>query len=95
MGDNNIIGKIVLCLDQWGEHYPTGCMIYDDGGYVIDSDWCDNADEYKEFLGRYKKEIKLHKPQIVAEINIDDIDYTNVMDCVREVKRFVESIRED
>lgn len=87
------IGKIVLHMEDWTAHYPTGATIYAVDGVMIDSEFCDNAKEYIEFLARYKERIRKDKPVIQVDFDIDDLEESTVMDCVKEVKHYLDKIR--
>ena len=87
-----MIGKIELHLQDWTAHYPTGVMMYDTTNEILDSDYADTVDEYKEFIDRHREEIKKDKPQVIALIDMDDMDISNVLEVAKEVNEYIKSI---
>lgn len=86
------IKEIIIDLEEWTEHYPTGAIIYFKDGSE-DSDYCDNAEEFKEFLGRHKDDIKNSlDANVVIRMNLYDIDVSTVTDVAKEVQDYICSL---
>lgn len=84
--------RIEICLETWTEHEPTGIQIFDGNTYV-DSAYCDNAEEFIEYLDTIADDIKANQPDVVVHIKLDDIDSSTVLDCVMEIKDHLDEIR--
>ena len=80
------ITKIELCLTSWTEHYPTGAVAYN-GDEMIDSDYCDTVEEYKEFIDRIAP-FCTPWTSVFASIDPEDIDTSNVIDVAKEVGKY-------
>lgn len=73
-------------LDSFISSYPTGASLLDDEGKVIDSDYCNDIEEFVEFAKRNKEHID-EETCVCISVSIDDIDSTAVLDFGNEVAR--------
>lgn len=87
------ISKIEIHLEDWTAHYPSGIILYDFSGNIVDSDYADTIDEFKEVIDRYKEEIKANKPQVIAIIDMDDADISNVWEIAKEINKHIDKIK--
>ncbi len=90
---NKYITKIVVDLSAWVEHYPTGCILYY-YDQTIDSAYCDNADEFIEYIESHKTNILPGITEVCFMFNGYDLDdsYSTAMDCAKEVWEAVDDI---
>ncbi len=86
-----MIRLIEICLEDWTYHYPTGCVIHFYDGER--GEYCDTVEEYKMFLSEYKEQIVKDRPRVIFKIDMDDIDMSNVMDAVNEIKDFINELK--
>ena len=47
------IDTILIDIEDWGMHMPTGAIAYD-SGKVVDSAYCDTVEEFREFFEKIK-----------------------------------------
>ena len=87
------ISKIEIHLEDWTAHYPSGIILYDFEGNMVDSDYADTVDEFKEVIDRYKDEIKENNPQVIAIIDMGDADISNVWEIAREISKYIDTIK--
>ena len=82
-----MIGKIVLDLQNFDQNAPMGAIAYD-GDEVICSEYCSDADDFKEFLEEYREDIECGA-RIVVLAEADDFMYSGevLVDMVTEIKR--------
>ena len=80
------VKKIVIDLTDWSKPYPTGAIAYDSNDSVIDSAYCDNADEFAEFFDTHREEIN-SDTELVFKISAGDFD-------ILELEKLVYSIRD-
>lgn len=79
-----VITKIVIDLGEWEEHYPTGCVLYNNDE-VVDSEFCDNAEEYIEFIDRYKDFYVQYLTEVRVVFDAYSLDNETAMECAKEV----------
>ena len=81
------ITLIVIDLSAWSDHYPTGCILYH---YYeeIDSEYCDNTQEFIEFINQYKNKL-LPYTEIRVRFDADDLDNEPAHQCAREVRDYI------
>ena len=91
--NRNHIQLIELHMDTWTDHYPSGCRIVFWGGEE-DGDYCDSVEEYKRYLESYREKIRRDHPKVVFRVDMDDLDISNVMDAVQEIKKYFTEIYE-
>ena len=84
MGDDYIT-KIVVDLSAWTDHYPTGCIMYH-YNTEIDSAYCDNTDEFIEYIDGFKDKIIKHVTEMRFVFDSYDIDNETALECAREVR---------
>lgn len=81
------ITKIEVVLTEWSEHYPTGCVLYH-YNELVDSEFCDNAEEFIEFIGK-------HKDEISPWCNVNfvfggyDLEEESARECAKKVWEYV------
>ena len=80
---SKLVNRIEIDLSTWTDHYPTGCCLFD-GSDMIDSQYCDNANEFISFIDWYKNDIDKH---VVVNVIFDgyDLDNETAMECAKEV----------
>lgn len=83
-GTDRYITKIEIDLSAWTEHYPTGCILYH-YDQMIDSAYCDNADEFIEFIEEYKASLLPGVTDVRFVFDGYDLDNPTAMDCAKEV----------
>ena len=91
----DIIGKIEVDLGEWSEHYPTGIVVYDVHGEVVDSDYRETAEEFIDYLKKYEDKIRKQHPKIQVILDIDDLDKdeSSAIDCCRKIKEYCDNVR--
>ena len=80
----NKITRIVVDLSAWSEHYPTGCVLYHHSD-IVDDEYCDNADEFIEFIESHKADIIPGITDVQFVFDGFDIDNETALDCAKEV----------
>ncbi len=78
------ITEIVCDMSTWTDHYPTGCIMYH-YGQMIDSAYCDSADEYIEYIESYKANMSKSVTEIRFIFDGFDLDNSTAIDCAKEV----------
>ena len=86
----NKITKIELHLEDWTAHYPTGVMAYNMNGELVDSDYADTVNEFKEFVDRHKQD--LNNPDVIAIIDMEDVDVSDVLDIAAKIRDYIQSV---
>ena len=81
---DNYITKIVVDLSAWTDHYPTGCIMYQ-CNQMIDSAYCDNADEFIEYIDSYKAHFLPNVTEIRFIFDGYDLDNSTALDCAKEI----------
>ena len=84
--ENNFeyISEIVVDLSAWTQHYPTGCIMYYNGTEV-DSQFCDDAEEYIEYIDSFKDKYHPYLTEVRFIIDGYDLDNSTALDCAKEV----------
>lgn len=85
------ITKIVIDLSAWTDHYPTGCILYH-YDQIFDSAYCDNANEFIEYIESYKANLLPNTTEIRFVFDGQDLFYSTALDCAREVWEAVNKI---
>ena len=85
------ITKIVIDLSAWGEHYPTGCILYN-SERVIDSEYCDDAAEFIEFIEAYKELLIPYATDVRFVFDAYDLDNESAKECAKEVWNHVHDL---
>ena len=91
MEAKRFITKIVVDLSSWTDHYPTGCILYD-CGTEVDSQYCDNADEFIEFIDTYKNSLIPHVTEVRVVFDSYDLDNESARECAEEVINHINSL---
>ena len=78
------ITRIDVDLSAWTDHYPTGCILYH-YDQMIDSAYCDNADEFIEFIESNKKNLLPHVTDVRFIFDGYDLDNSTATDCAKEI----------
>ena len=82
--EDNYITEIVVDLSAFTEHYPTGCILYH-YGTEIDSQYCDNVDEFIEYIESYKDSLIPNVTDVRFKFDGYDLDNSTATDCAREI----------
>ena len=93
----NYITKIEVDLSSWSDHYPTGCILYH-YDQVIDSAYCDNAEEFIEYINSYKHLLNRNITYVRFIFDGYDLDEyeSTAIECAKEVyKAFNKLIKGD
>lgn len=85
------ITKVVIDLSTWEEHYPTGCVLYNNDD-VVDSEFCDNAEEYIEFLDKYKESFVPYLTEVKVVFDAYSLDNKNAMKCAKKVWKHIHDL---
>lgn len=80
------IKTILADLTAWARAYPTGAIAYDSNDSVIDSAYCDDAEEFADFFDAHREEIN-SDTELVFKISAGDFD-------ILELEKLVYSIRD-
>lgn len=80
-----MLSEITVCLEEWSQPYPTGALAKD-GSAVVDSDYCDTAREFGDFIFRHRHEIDCDT-RLVFRINSEDIDNEKLMALVKAIRK--------
>ena len=86
--DDRYITKIVVDLSAWTDHYPTGCIMYH-YDQMIDSQYCDNVDEFIEYIDSFKGKYIKYELDIRFVFDGYDLDNSTALDCAREIYEHV------
>lgn len=86
MENTKYIKTLEVDLRNWLRPFPTGVIAYDSDDSVIDSEYCDNADEFAEFFDTHRKEIN-SDTELVFKISSEDFD-------ILALEKLVYSIRD-
>lgn len=78
------ITRVVCDLSAWTDHYPTGCIMYH-YDQMIDSAYCDNAEEFIEYIESYKANMLPNVTDIHFIFDGFDLDNSTAIDCAKEV----------
>lgn len=82
--DSNYITKILVDLSAWTDHYHTGCILYH-YDTEVDSQYCDNTDEFIEYIDSYKDKLIKYVTDVRFMFDGHDIYNSTVMDCAKEI----------
>lgn len=82
--DDRYITKIVVDLSAWTDHYPTGCIMYH-YDQMIDSVYCDDADEFIEYIESFKDKIIPYVTDIRFVFDGYDLDNSTAINCAKEI----------
>ena len=85
------ITKIVVDLSAWTESHPTGCIMYH-YDQIVDSEYCDNADEFIEYIESYKANLLPNITEVKFVFDGFDLDNSTALDCAREVYKAARKI---
>ena len=78
------ITEIVIDLSEWTKHFPTGCILYH-CGTEVDSQYCDNAEEFIEFIDSYKDSLIPYVTDVNVIFDVYDLDNETARECANEV----------
>jgi hypothetical protein len=80
---------VELCLENWSTSCPCGCILtYSDESHK--SEYCNDAEDFKAFLLQFKDEIKRDEPIITANIDVNDIESSKIVEVITDIKNFIE-----
>ena len=87
--DMSAVKTIEIDLRNWCAGAPTGAVLYD-GGYegwseVIDSEYCDSVEDFKDFITRNSSSLDPSETEITFRIEAADISTSNVMSVACEI----------
>lgn len=82
--DDMYITKIVVDLSAWTDHYPTGCIMYH-YDQMIDSAYCDNANEFTEYIDSYKAHLLPNVTEVRFIFDGYDLDNSTALYCAKEI----------
>ena len=83
--EDNYITEIVVDLSAWTEHYPTGCILYH-YGTEIDSQYCDNVDEFIDYIESFKDSLIPNVTEVRFKFDGYDLDDSSTaFDCAKEI----------
>lgn len=85
------ITKIVVDLSAWTDHYPTGCIMYH-YDQMIDSAYCDNTDEFIEYIESFKDKIIPYVTDVRFIFDGYDLDNSTATDCAKEIWNFTHEL---
>lgn len=80
-----MLTEITVCLEDWAQPYPTGAlakMVTE----VVDSEYCDTAEEFEDFFWRHSDEIDCDT-RLVFHLASEDIDNEKLMALVKDIRR--------
>lgn len=87
--EDRMLTSITLSMENYMTSCPTGCVVsFSDGD--VESEYCETVSEFIEFLSQYKEMIKRDDPFVYANIDVDDMDATNVLEIVKNVRKMIE-----
>lgn len=66
-----MIDKILIDLEAWDQRQPTGVVAYD-GDLIVDSDYCDDVDDYKNFFREHQDDFSA-AVRLVATAEVEGI----------------------
>ena len=80
--------KVKIDLTAWSYSAPCGAVVYENDE-VIDSEYCDDVEEFKMFLKKHKDSIDV-TTDLVFEIKATDVVY--VSETVKEINDYFETL---
>ena len=81
---DNYITKIVVDLSAWTDHYPCGCIMHH-YNTEVDSQYCDNTDEFIEYIESFKDKIVPYVTDIRFVFDGYDLDNSTAINCAKEI----------
>ena len=90
------VTKVLIDLSNWFSNYPSGCILYH-FDEVIDSEYCNNAEDYKYFLNRNKDLLQenLFGTEVQVLFDMDDLEDETAIKCAKEVRDYIYNLKEN
>lgn len=85
------ITKIVVDLSAWEEHYPCGCIMYNNS-VEIDSQFCDDAEEFIEYIWEFKDMLVPYLTNVEFVFDGYGLDNESALSCAKKVWEYTHNL---